>query len=296
MSKRRLTTKLKGGLGNQMFQYATGRALALRNNMVLVLDTTSGFIRDKVYRRSFSLDQFSIQAQRASFFAQIPFWFERGLQKFAPDRLVSITNRPWGSILYETELRFKVEIIKHNLQRNTWMEGYWQSEKYFCDYQDIIANEFTLNEEIAPNFVAMAQIIDSCNSVAVGVRVFEEVPGLDKSGVGGITPFSFYEENATRIANMIKDPIFFVLCTSLDAVKGRLSLPGPIQYLTKQNGFDDPVQTLWLLNHFRYHIISNSSFYWWGAWLAERHNPEAIIIASDLFCNHDSVPLRWKAK
>lgn len=295
MSHRRLIVRLKGGLGNQMFEYAAGRALALRNGMELVLDTTSGFIRDKVYHRRFSLGAFPVRAESATVLDQLPFWFEQAYHKYYPRLLSSITHRPWGTFLCETEPKFLDEIDSYALTKNTWMEGYWQSEKYFSGYGDVIGRELAVPEPVEPNFLSMAKVIESCNSVAVGVRVFEDVAEVDKEAVvGGVAPFSFYEEAANRLAERIHDPTFFVFCTTLSAVKDKINLPGQIYYLTTQNGFHDSVQTLSLMSRCRRHIISNSSFYWWGAWLAEHQNQTNIIIASDLFFNKDSIPLRWQ--
>ena len=294
MTKNRLIVRLKGGLGNQMFQYAAARALAIRNNMELVLDNISGFIRDKVYRRTFQLNRFPVQVRPAPVFAQLPFWIESWREKLGFERSEPITIRPWGTYLWEKEPKFFIEIANYDLGRNTWMEGHWQSEKYFALYKDIIAAEFILPTPVEPNFLSMERMIESSNPVAVGVRVFEEVPGFDKSGVGGVAPFSFYEIAARSLADTIDNLTFFVFCTTIDAVKDRLRLPGEIIYITHDNAFEGSIQRLWLISRCKHHIISNSSFYWWGAWLAEREDPGGTIIASDLFPNRDSIPARWK--
>ena len=104
---------------------------------------------------------------------------------------------------------------------------------------------------------------------------------------------SFYQNAANQLSAKDKDPTFFVFCTTLDAVKDKLELPGPVHYLTHDNGYVGALHTLWLISQCKHHIISNSSFYWWGAWLAERRHSESIVIACDLFTNKDTVPQRW---
>lgn len=294
MSTRRLIIRLKGGLGNQMFQYAAGRALAVRNGMKLTLDATSGFIRDKIYKRSFSLSVFPIQAEKAGFLGQLPFWLEHTWHKYGSASLSPIVHRPWGTFLYETELRYFDEIASYRSDRHTWMEGYWQSEEYFTDCRDTIGHEFTLPAPIEPQFLSMAETIEACNSVAVGVRLFEEMPGVDQAGVGGVVPFSFYEDAASRLAHRVQDPTFFVFCTTAAPIQGKLRLPGKIYYITHDNGFEGAIQNLWLISRCYHHILSNSSFYWWGAWLAERRHPENVIIACDLFINRDTISARWE--
>jgi hypothetical protein len=75
---------------------------------------------------------------------------------------------------------------------------------------------------------------------------------------------------------------------------GRLALPGPVHYVTNDETPESPAGTLWLMTQCRHHILSNSSFYWWAAWLAERDRPGGVIIASDMFVNRDTIPDRWR--
>jgi hypothetical protein len=135
--------------------------------------------------------------------------------------------------------------------------------------------------------------VEKRDSVAVGVRLFEEIPGTDKSGVGGLVPLSFYEAAAHRITAHVEVPTFFVFCTDDAAVKGKLKLPGETHYVTHDKGFVGAAQRLWLISRCRHHIVSNSSFYWWGAWLSEYSNPGNTIIACNLFPNPDTIPNRW---
>jgi hypothetical protein len=294
MNKRRLIVRLKGGLGNQMFQYAAGRALSIRNDAELILDTTSGFIRDNVYRRTFQLNELPVQVKPAPVLYQLPFWYESGRKSLGFTRL-DIARRYWGQFIYETEEnKFVSNVASIRLDRNAWLEGYWQSENYFSDYKDLIGHEFAPPEPSESNFLKMANLMGSCNSVAVGVRVYEEAPVQPRqSVVGGITPLSFYKNAANQLSAKDKDPTFFVFCTTMEAVKDKLELPGPVHYLTHENGYVGALHTLWLISQCKHHIISNSSFYWWGAWMAERQHSESIVIACDLFTNKDTVPQRW---
>jgi len=293
MITNKIIVRLKGGLGNQMFQYATGRALALKNDMQLILDTTSGFIRDKVYKRTFALNSFPISTEVATNIQKLPFWIEVGLQKYGFFNSSLIQNRPWGYFIRETKLNYLKELYQYNLNQTAWVEGHWQSEQYFINYNDIIASEFTLPAPQEPLFLDMAEIMKSCNSVAVGVRVFEEMLNEDKSGVGGLVPFSFYENAAIYLTEKVKNPVFFVFCTKSSNVENKLQLPGKIYYITSDNGFNSAVKSLWLMSQCRHHIIANSSFYWWGAWLGEYKNSNSLVIASNLFANINSIPERW---
>jgi len=290
MSDPQLIVRLKGGLGNQLFQYAASRALARRNNVRLVLDGCSGFARDKVFRRNYSLDSFPIQARLGGVLYQLPFWYEQLRRKFGLRHKSVISFRVWGAFILETRLKYMPEVFNYRLNRNTWMEGGWGFEAYFQDCRDIIARECMPPAPADEKFLLMAQKMESCNSVAVGVRIYEERPGSDKSGVA---PFSFYERAAEQVTDRVTDPTFFVFCSSDAAVRDKFKLPGKIQYITPDNDYDGSTQCLWLFSRCRNFIISNSSFYWWGAWLAEYTHPDTLVIACDFIASQDTVPARW---
>ena len=289
----KIVVKIKGGLGNQMFQYAAGRALALRNNSPLVLDTQTGFVRDRVYRRKFSLGSYPLAARSAHIIERLPFWYERWYRKIASEQARLFEFRPWGLYIGETEPCFLRAVLALNLESDAYLDGYWQSEDYFREEIPTLRRELRVPEPTEPHFRAMGDAIRRCNSVAVGVRLFEEVPTADKSGVGGIVPMTFYEEAAARLAEVLDNPVFFVFSTRDEGVKNKLTLPGPIHYLTHDSGYSGDLQRLWLISQCTHHIVSNSSFYWWGAWLAEQQHKGSIVMAYDRFPNRNSIPSRW---
>lgn len=289
---KKLVVRLKGGLGNQMFQYAAGRALALKNRMHLILDTMSGFARDKVYRRTFSMSSFPFTVDFANRCQQLPFWYEQLRNRFLPGLPNLVQHRPWGLYIHETHGKYLKAIAEVNFQKNIFMEGYWQSEHYFADYSELLSKELAPPVAQDDLFLSMSKKIEGCNSVSVGVRLFEEVPGASKHGVGGLVPYSFYEEAAIRLVEKVKDLTFFVFCTK-EGILGKFSLPGKVYYLTHDNGYKGEMKRLWLISRCAHHILSNSSFYWWGAWLAEHNHSDSVIIACDQFTNSDCIPARW---
>ena len=293
LKNKAVIVQLMGGLGNQMFQYAAGRALALRNNAELFVDANSGFARDKVYRRTFMLGAMPIAARRAGLGKQVPYWLEKLRERTTNASTDVIQRRPWGALIREPILEFQPLLLAFNTFDKAWMYGYWQCERYFLDYCNLISRELAPPVPDDAKFLAMAEKINSCNSVAVGVRLFEEIPGTNKSGVGGVTQGEFYTLAAQRLAQEINDLVFFVFCANQSPVLEEIKLPGPIYYITHDNGFKGAISTLWLISRCRHHILSNSSFYWWGAWLAEQQRPDTRIIASDLFVNKDCIPGRW---
>lgn len=280
-----------GGLGNQMFQYAAGRALARRNKAELVLDTKTGFAWDKQFHRQYELDWFPIEARKASVLEQLPFWLERLAHRADRMDFAGIAKRPWGTFLCENASRF-VEEAFHEQLHSLFVTGYWQNEAYFSEVRDLIGKEFRLPPAEKGQFLEMARKMEACNSVAIGVRLFEEVPGVTKAGVGGLVPMSYYGRAVRRLTGT-PNPEFFVFCTSQSAALDELDLPGPVHFITHDNGFEGTIERLWLLSRCSNHVISNSSFYWWGAWLAEFERPETKVAAIDRFPNKATIPMRW---
>jgi hypothetical protein len=275
-----------------LFQYAACRALALRNGAELVLDTTSGFARDRVFRRTYLLDGLRICARHARRLEQLGFLAERLVDRLPQIDKGIVRWRPWGTLVTESEPRFFEEAARVRILRTTWIDGYWQSEQYFSECALTIASEVSPPPPLDSEVRGVAQrIAQTCNSVAICVRVFEDIPGPDKSSVGGMVPFSFYEASAAQLAEAYGDCRFFVFSTS-DTIRA-LTLPGQVTLLTPTTLPATPLGTLWLLSHCRHFVISNSSFYWWGAWLAEQHGQARTIIAPDSFPNPSTIPPRW---
>ena len=130
-----LILTLKGGLGNQMFGYAAARRLAFRNGAELVLDTESGFIHDKTYRRKFSLSPFNLAGRYAT--------RAEKLQPFEPLRRSYLRAReakkPFEDRLYIKQDfgDFDPRLLTLKIQKKLWLEGVWAGEGYFSDIADL---------------------------------------------------------------------------------------------------------------------------------------------------------------
>lgn len=285
----KLVLKLKGGLGNQMFQYAAALGIASRRGLDLVLDTRSGFARDRVYKRHFSLGHFGLRARRASSVEEAAFLFEDAIRSTVGSRGDTTLPRPWGAYRREDTYRYHSDLTRDPDRRSLWLDGYWQCESYFSHVARQVLGAFELSTPTDARFSVTADEVRRENAVAVGVRLYEEAP----AGSHDRVPFEYYERVAAQLSRDIKNPVFYVFCTVRDPIRGRLALPGPIRYVTHDDGYIGEAARLWLLTQFRYHILSNSSFYWWGAWLAEMQREDAVVIASDNFPNPDTIPDRW---
>jgi hypothetical protein len=278
-----VTVKLIGGLGNQMFQYALGRTIAHRRRTSLALDVSA--FRDWYKLRKYSLGVFNI------------------VEKFAPggiprfSRVCALGQRfllPGVTyVLKEKSFPFDPDAL--NAPRNVYLDGYWQSEKYFKEIEDVIRREFCFKTEPDPPNSELANRVKSVNSVSVHVRRTDYVSSPKSYELLGICPLEYYREAAELIVSQVPNPHFFVFSDEPDWARGNLEPKGPTTFVT-QNCLDNAHEDLRLMALCRHHIIANSTFSWWGAWLA---NSGGIVIAPQRWfrSNHvdarDLIPAGW---
>ena len=236
--------KLYGGLGNQLFQYATARALAIRNDALLKLDASSGFERD-FYKRRYSLNHFNIPENFAS-----------------PEEITAATH------IREKHFHFDPEFC--SLRGDVYLDGYWQSERYFKSIEDTIREELSVRRPLADVSRRIADEMAETNSVCVHLRRLHGISGgqVDVRGVNihGAASLDYYYRCIERLTQTVKDPHFFVFSDDPGWARENLKLPYPT-LLVAHNGPDNDYEDLRLMSLCKHHIIANSTFSWWGAWL-----------------------------
>jgi hypothetical protein len=277
-----VVTRLIGGLGNQMFQYAAGLALAQRHRVELKLDV-SGFAAYP--KRHYELGSFPIRGTPASeaelaFFGWRrpkvePRWLARAR------RYIGSEGKPGPSPIYR-EQYFHFDTRVRDLNPTVYLDGYWQSEKYFADWAGLLRQEFTPLAPLEPENAAMADRIDAVNAVSLHVRRGDYVNERDISRYHGICSAEYYQSAVKYIAGRTGDIHLFVFSDDQDWVRDNLHFTPPTT-IVAANPPDRGFRDIQLMARCRHHIIANSSFSWWGAWLDP--SPEKIVVA----------PNRWFA-
>lgn len=272
-----IITKLIGGLGNQMFQYAAGRSLAHANNTQLKLDI-SGYNNQKgITPRSYMLDIFNIQSNYAN---------KTEIYKFRGN---NILLRIFKMNPYIMEKQFYFDPKIHIVKDNSYLDGYWHSEKYFKNIEQIIRQEFTyINKPDKTNKELIKQI-DSCNSVSVHVRLGDYVEDEKTNQFHGVCRLDYYKAAITHEARQVKSPHFFVFSDDPGWCKANLHLKYPTTYVTNNHGGKD-YEDMRLMSECKHNIIANSSFSWWAAWLNQY--PDKTVIAPKKWFNDKSINTR----
>lgn len=294
-----IIVRLVGGLGNQMFQYAMGRSLALRKKTELKLDKSWLERTFKVGTpRDYRLHYFSIAENFAT-----------------PEEIKSINNQRGGfvtrilakiaglespyykqSVLNEKQdFVFDSNVYKSN--KDTYIQGYWNNEKYFKDIENIVRHEFKI--KILPNKKNQRYLekIRNCSSISIHVRRGDYVKDKRTNKHHGTCPLGYYKKAVNIIGEKVSNPEFFAFSDDPAWVKENLKIKYPIYYVDN-NDEEHSYEDLRLMQNCKHNIIANSSFSWWGAWLNQ--NPNKIVIAPKKWLNatdidtSDVVPKEWR--
>ena len=300
-----VASRLCGGLGNQLFQFAAGRSLAQRCGARLILDTAPFGLPQEP--RKFALAPYPIDAD-----------LEPDGYAYSPSRPVIILPRPPGSrerpdgLMDRVAYRLKrsgvmndaaFAAVLQGLQRaagrpaglrvfseksfdydpaftklgaRTYLDGYWQSERYFADARDAIRRELTLPYEPNAANASWLARIRSANSVCVHVRRGDYLTPTYLAH-HGICSTGYYERAMPLVAQKVEDPHFFVFSDDLEWARGHIV--GPNIAFVDANPAEAAHDELKLMAACRHHVIANSSLSWWGAWLA--HHDGQIVVAPD---------------
>lgn len=273
--------KLIGGLGNQMFQYAVGRGLAHKLGVELKLDI-SAFVNHEM--RKYSLGIFNIKENFASpkeilkLTVAYPGTIER-MARWILDRRAGPRQLP-SFIREKKKCFFDPDIL--NLTGEVFLEGYWQSEKYFCDIDGIIRQEFTEKTSLTLKSKEFLRQIVSCESVNIHIRRGDYVSNPRTNAHHGTCSLDYYHRSVERITQAVKSPHFFVFSDEPEWACDNLKLDYQTTYID-HNGEDKDYEDLHLMSQCKYHIMANSSFSWWGAWLS--NYPDKIVIAPKKWFN-----------
>lgn len=290
MTPPEVIVRLAGGLGNQLFQYAFGRALAVRNGVPLRLDAISGFPRDR-YRRSFALAPYNIECgyvpPARSYATPVGRIRRRLLSMYS--RCLPIGRGP--HVVEAIHGRWNPAISNLRVERSTYFIGHWQHEEYFREIRDLLLRELTLSREPSDACCALADRIPERRGVAVHVRCLRHVlPGAVATPRLGIDA-GYYERGINFIAERIANPMFFVFSDAPEWARKNIACRHRCEFL--EGGRSDQ-EDLWLMSRCRGFVIANSTFSWWGAWLSQSASPCVVAPLSGIQRGLESVPAQWQ--
>lgn len=281
-----IIVKLCGGLGNQLFQYALGRHLAGLNQTELQFDAS---LLDKPHDwtyRKYGLGAFNIKATQAT---EVEIRQMTGCFRFSKwSRVLGLTSKRH---FIEPHFHFCPSILK--LKGSFYLDGYWQSEKYFSDIAAHIREELTPTFTLSKSLESIIKQIAEVNSISIHIRRGDYLKVSKANRYLKPCDTTYYQKAIDCIAKKMDKPTFFVFSDDMAWVKQNLKLPFPTHYIEGNT----PQEDLLLMASCQHHIIANSTFGWWGAWL--NPDPYKIVIApqqwfaTERFNTQDLLPDTW---
>lgn len=261
-----------GGLGNQMFQYAAGRALASRLDVELKLDLSrfSTIAESDTSRRYMLGDAFSFAAATATpeECNRLMWREESGFLRFL--RIARRRPRPYAATCVR-EPHFSYWTGFEQLNAPAYLLGYWQNEQYFKAIKDIIRRDFTFSPLQGEAEALAARIRSTRSPVAVHVRRGDYVSNPVTHQYHGVCPPEYYSEALEIITAKAGAPELFLFSDDPGWVRKHFNSCGfPSTVIDFPEHTAAPWHDMHLMSMCRHHIIANSSFSWWGAWLADK--------------------------
>ena len=282
---------LSGGLGNQMFQYATGRSLAIRLGVPLVLDLA--WFGSQL-ERQFALSPFRIEAVQRSQCSWLPPYGRALVSRLSRRWLSHIMGVPvWREAHFQYSTEFAV------LPRPVFLEGYWQSERYFEEIRSRLLLEFVLREPLPPACAKLLEEIRGCDAICVHVRRGDYLSNPVAAKVHGTCPIDYYYAGVGELCQGLARPRCFVFSDDPAWVRASLAFDCPMT-VVDVNGTDDAHLDLALMAACRHFLIANSSLSWWGAWLGNQAGkkviaPERWFLTADKD-TRDLLPASWQRR
>jgi hypothetical protein len=261
---------LTGGLGNQMFQYAAGRALAVANNDKLKFDL-SNYLNPPAgdVPRKYELYNFKVVAEEAS---------DDEIRRFNPrGRVRRLLNKvkhgmgiPHPHIFSDPQLSYLPAF--HDLSGDVYLKGFWQSPKYFANIEKMIRDElcpvFSGREETA----GLLEKISNSNAVCINVRRADFL----QNNFHGCMGTDYYDEALARITGLVGNCSKFVFSDDIAWCNEQFGNMPDTVVVGHEYAGRDFIDYLFLMLSCKHFIIPNSSFAWWAAWLCANADKQVI--------------------
>lgn len=270
---------LSGGLGNQMFEYAAGRALSIRKKCTLSIDLYLLNKKTKATIRDYELTVFNIDAPIS----------ESVINKIAVKVFGAIRSKRLGYALINKLGIFRDEKATYYdpkfelLSKETTLFGYFQNENYFKGISEQLRIDFTFRSPLSDRNEKIRLKIEQNASVSIHIRrgdytsIDSNLPTLE---------ISYYNKAIEYITSQINNPYFFIFSDDIEWVKENLDLSNVDHEFIDWNKNEDSYIDMQLMSLCKHNIIANSSFSWWGAWL--NNKPNKIVIAPQKWYKGDT--------
>lgn len=262
-------SKIKEGLGNQLFQYAAARSLSLRHHAPVLMDISHYFASAV---RKFELAYFNIPR------------IETDLEPYA-EMIFGVYKEP----------HFHYDPAFNQSHGDVYLDGFWQSEKYFKGIRSRLLEELKVKETYVSHLQSKVNIMKIEHSVAVHIRRGDY---LSKrfSDTHGVLPYDYYIKAIALLADKLLPVKLYFFSDDMEWAREHIKTDHPHEFISGDLTRDH-IEDFHLMCQCKHHIIANSSFSWWAAWLNDY--PEKKVISPEKWFNNlphdtkDLIPETW---
>ncbi len=268
-----IVIKIQGGLGNQLFQYALGKSLEKRNDEKVYFDISSYKTPENTGATPRNLELIHFNIADFETIESIHDILNHGLMS-KMGRLLERDFLPYYKQFYVKEKNPGFDSHIPNIKKNAYLDGYWQSPKYFSNVISELKEALTLKNDAKSDFRDYKVLIDNAqNSLSVHIRRSDYIEKYKQTYFQ--LPLGYYNQSIRYIQKIHPDIEIFVFSDDIQWCRENLPLDLPLHFVEFQES--SPCEELLLMSQCKHNIIANSTFSWWAAWL--NTNPDKMVIA-----------------
>ena len=298
--RKKIITKISEGLGNQLFMYANSYCLSKKNDLEFLIDPFSGYYQKK-HMYSFFLDRFNISSTNAS----KSYVFDSFTKNFLKKMLLFVDKiKTKKKFIFERRESDKSSCYSPLDLTNTndyfFLDGNFESEKYFSDYREDLLNEFRIKNEEKFFNNKYLDIIKNKNVISICVRQNRFSERIkNRNSDENIQKSRLFVENTIKYINKAKmhfkdlvyNPFYLVWSNDFDDLNKYFNTD---DHLFVKNEEDKIITDFYLLTQCKYFIVGPSTFNWWGAWLSS-HKDKICVRPKNInpSNNSDFWPENW---
>ena len=286
---RMIVMRIKGGLGNQLFQYASSYALAKRLNQKLMFDPS---FTANMTSRNYKLPLLRVDTDEVVCIDQLPPKIKllKNLYINKACRVLNLPKHSCGKFVYRLETRDEWQPDFFTMQEeNLYVDGYFQSEEYFKQHRAKLLKQIQPKYKPENEYLKTLNDIQKCNSVAVHVRRSDFKK--DRCAYHYLLDETYYKRAIEKIRASVINPVFFCFSDDMDWVKKNFGEKENFRFMSLHTSHAD-IDELMLMKNCKHIIAANSTFSWWAAWLNE--NEDAIrIVPEKPYGMEGMIPEGW---
>ena len=293
-----IIVSLFGGLGNQMFQYACGKAIATKLGVELKLDIS--LVNDRTPRKDFTYRDYEL----AVFNIEDEIATEAEVRKFIPNlwnsseiqrQFYKIKRILTQKVLYTEKLKFRYNSEIDTVRDNSYIYGYFQTERYFEHIRAELLERFRLKTQVDEKNAALIKKMQTENSVSIHVRRGD----YTNSPFSLLSVEDYYQKAIDFILEKVEVPVFYIFTNDPEWVEDNFKALQINKSIVTINFGNQSYMDMILMSNCRHNICANSSFSWWGAWL--NTNPNKIVVTPKSWFKsteyvesiYDLIPEKW---